>query len=189
MKSIFPAKVKLGRFFLGFLLFTNFHVIQAIVKSQEVYVEPDTNNIFISKGTTVSGLKYLHVSHTDVKKNKNRFITSKKRAIIKKRILKKTKPKLSEIKQKSKTSYGFSSTTKSDQSLYSYGSKIVYAFGAGSFSFKCIVTDDLKTIIIIIILLHIFLINFYKGHISFACYFSKKFQRPPPEKFFLYNCI
>lgn len=193
MKSVFPAKVKWGRFFFWFLLFTNFQIIQAIVKPKEVYVEPDTNDnstiLFISKGTTISGLNYLHVSHTDVKKNKNRFITTKKPAIVKKRILKKTKPRPSEIKQKSKTSYEFSSTNKSDPSLYSYGSKIVYAFGAGSFSFKCIVTDDRKTIIIIIILLDIFLISFYKGHISLYHYFSKNFQRPPPEKYRPYNYI
>lgn len=193
MKSAFPAHVKWEGFFFWLLLFTNFHPIQAIVKSKEVYAEPDTNDhstiLFISNGTTVSGMNYLHVSHTDVKKNKNRIITTKRPAIVKKRVLKKTKPRLSDVNQKSKTSYGFSSSTKSNPSLYSSGSKIVYAFGTGSFSFKCMVKDDLKTILIIIILLDIFLINFYKSHISLRHYFSKKFQRPPPEKYRPYNSI
>ncbi|WP_223605522.1 hypothetical protein [Chryseobacterium sp. OSA05B] len=193
MKSIFPAKVKWGRFFFWFLLFTHFHMIRAIAKPTETYVVPHTSDhstiLFISNGTAVSGMNYLHVSHTDVKKNKNRIITTKRPAIVKKRVLKKTKPRLSDLSQKSKTTYGFSSSTKSNPSLYSSGSKIVYAFGAGSFSFKCMVNEDLKTILIIIILLDIFLINFYKSHISLRHYFSKKFQRPPPEKYRPYNYI
>ncbi|HCA09359.1 MAG TPA: hypothetical protein DEO71_19450 [Chryseobacterium sp.] len=193
MKSAFPAHVKWEGFFFWFLLFVNCHPIQAIVKSKEVYAEPDTNDhstiLFISKGTTVSGMNYLHLSRTDVKKNKNRINTTKRPAIVKKRVLKKTNPRLSDLNQKSKTTYGFSRSTNSNSSLYSSGSKIVYAFGTGSFNFKCIGTDDLKTILIIIILFDIFLINFYKSHISLRHYFSKKFQRPPPDKYRPYNYI
>ncbi|RXM63196.1 hypothetical protein [Chryseobacterium sp. CH1] len=183
MKVIFPSNTKWGRFFFLVLLFVNFHSIYAACKPEET--DTDINNnpaaatIFISKETTVSGLEYLHISQPDVKKGGSKLITAKKPKKVKK-LLKKTQPKHSKVSPKPQSYYTLSSATKSDLFVYHSSSKIVYAFGSGSFNFKSIVTDELKTIDILIVLLGIFLIIFYKSRIFFNYYFSKKFQRPPP---------
>lgn len=183
MKSIFPSQIKWGRFFFLVLLFANFHIIYAVCKSEEAYPEISSSSesiiLFVSKETTVSGLEYLHISRPDVKKKERQFTTVKKAKIVKK-VLKKTKRKVSKISQKPKIYYTFRNATKSNTFEDNSCSKIVYTFGSGSFNFKSFVKDDLKTIPILIVLLGIFLINFYKSRILFNYYFSKNFQRPPP---------
>lgn len=183
MKSIFPSQIKWGRFFFLVLLFAHFHIIYAVCKSEEAYPEISSNSasiiLFVSKETTVSGLEYLHISRPDVKKKESQFTTAKKAKKVK-RVLKKTESKLSKISQKPKIYYTLSNATKSNTFEYNSCSKIVYTFGSGSFNFKCFVKDDLKTILILIVLLGIFLINFYKSRVFSNYYFSKNFQRPPP---------
>ncbi|RQO35591.1 hypothetical protein DBR39_18025 [Chryseobacterium sp. KBW03] len=124
-------------------------------------------------------MEYLHISRPDIKKKEKQLMTARKAKKIK-RVLKKTKSKLYKISQKPKIYYTLRNATKSNTFEYNSCSKIVYTFGSGSFNFKSFVTDDLKTIHILIVLLGIFLINFYKSRILFNYYFSKNFQRPPP---------
>lgn len=170
-----------GRFFILFLLFAGFHIIQASCRPEEAYAENEPEvKIVISEGTTVFGLENLHIASNETKKAQSQPKKLKKISAVKRLDSQKAKNKTFKKKQHPKQVYSFSNNQKSDTSLHSSMS-MARAFGGTSFGFKCIAANEMEIIRILLFITSIFLINFYKSRSFSGCCFLQNFQRPPPN--------
>ncbi|MDY0930126.1 hypothetical protein [Chryseobacterium sp. CFBP8996] len=166
-----------GRFFILFLLFAGFHIMQASCGQEETYAENKQEiKIVISEGTTVIGLENLHIASTETKNAQGQPKKLKKISAVKKLDSQKSKKKTFKKKQHPKPVYSFSNNPKSDIRLHSSMS-MARAFGG----FKCIAANEMEIIRILLFITSIFLINFYKSRSFSGCCFLQNFQRPPPN--------
>jgi len=176
-----------GRFFLLFLLFSGFHMMQAVCRPQEAYAQAEPGNavkIVISEGTSVSGIESLHIAPAEAKENISLPKKTKKIPVVNKLHSKKAVHKIPETRQLPKPVYNFSNHPGSDIDLYDSVLK-VNAFGNSSYSFKCIMANEMKIMVALFFMAAAFLIGFYKSRAFSGCYFSQNFQRPPPSALIL----
>jgi len=172
-----------GRFFLLFFLFAGFHMMQAVGRPEEAYDHKEIDGgakIVIAEDAVISGLGNLHITSVKTKKTHTKPKSLQKLLVAKKLQTKKSYQKISKPKQNLKEVYRFSNNPKSDTHLH-ISVLEVYAFGSTSFSFKCIIGNEVKIIGALILTISIFLTIFYKSRLFSGCYFLQNFQRPPPK--------
>lgn len=156
----------------------------APIKTKEACSETRQDVIMvISKGVTMVGLENLHIIHSETKESQNQPKKLEKILIVKKPDSQKAVNKASKTKQNLKSAYTFSNHSNSDTHLNTSVFKLS-AFGSTSFNFKYIATNEVWILNLLLLIISIFIINFYKSRLFSGCYFLQNFQRPPP-KFFL----
>lgn len=93
-----------GRFFILFLIFAGFHILQASCRPEEAYTENDQEvKILISEGTTILGFENLHIASAETKKAQSQPKKNKKISVVKKQNSHTAENKTSKNKQNSKS--------------------------------------------------------------------------------------
>ncbi|KFF09783.1 hypothetical protein IW15_22255 [Chryseobacterium soli] len=162
---------------------TGCQIIQAADSPKEAYTRTEIDGdarIVISEGISVSGLENLRIITVEINKTQNQSKNSKKTKTVKKIRSQKTERKIAKTRQTPKTAYNFSNNPKSDTHLC-HPILRGTSFAGPSFSFKCILANEVKILSILLVITGIFLINFYKSRSFSGNYFLQNFQRPPPE--------
>lgn len=156
----------------------------ASIETEEANSEIDQDVIMvISEGVTMVGLENLHIIHSATKESQNLPKKLERILPVKKPDYPQAINKASKTKQNLKPAYTFSNNSNSDTHLNTSASKLS-AFASPSFSFKYIATNEVSILNLLLLIISIFIINFYKIQLFSGCYFLQNFQRPPP-KFFL----
>lgn len=155
----------------------------ASTKTEKVYTETDQDiKMVISDGVTMVGIENLQIASTEKKESQNLPKKLEKLLVVKHPNSQKAENKTSETKQNLEPVSAFSNNSGSDTHLNTSASKL-FAFCSTSFSFKCIATNELTIINLLLLIISIFIINFYKSRLFSGCYFLQNFQRPPPAFF------
>lgn len=170
------------KFFLLILLFINFQIAQAVCKYDEIpstEVSSSSTALFISEGTSVSGMEQIHISYPKkekikkASKRKNTFISSKRKQGKEKKI---SKP----VKNSNKTVLIFNRDPQSEGSLLAAsenGKQIIRPQHMMKF---LMLKPESKTPVLLH-LLDIYLNKCYKSKKLSPLSFSQNFNRPPPH--------
>jgi len=168
-----------GRFLLLFLLFAGFQITRAVCLPDDAYdpIEIDGEaQIIISEGAVISGLENLHIASAEIKNTRSQ----QKHLQTRDEKKPKTKKTTTVIRENLQPTDNFSNNSKTDTHV---GSSLFkdFAFGHTSFSFKCILANEMKTLGVLFLMISIFITNFYKSRSFSDCHFLQNFQRPPPK--------